>query len=103
MVEMGLVESAIAHRVPHFQGLPFFLDLIERRVHREDVNVVMGVRDPIDRPALAVNKLCIDHVWANAIVVLIPLVNLGFHPGLVRRQNRMRDRSKIDGSDVSSL
>src|ERR1700732_4434242 len=63
---MGLVESAIAHRVSHFQGLPFFLDLIESRVHREDVNVVMGVGNPVDRPALAVNKLCIDHVWANA-------------------------------------
>ena len=82
---MGLVESAIAHRVPHFQGLPFLLDLIESRVHCEDVNVVMGVGDPIDRPALAVNELCLDHVWANAIVVLIPLANLGFHPALDRR------------------
>jgi hypothetical protein len=32
-----------------------------------------------------VSKLCVDHVWANAIVVLIPLANLGFHPGLDRR------------------
>jgi hypothetical protein len=48
---MGLVENAITHRVSHFQGLPFFLDLVESRVHREDVNMVMGVGDPVDRPA----------------------------------------------------
>ena len=47
----------------------------------------MVVGDPNDKPALAVNKLCIGHVWANAIVVLIPLANLGFHPGLDRRHS----------------
>ena len=59
---MGLVESAIAHRVSDFQGFPFFLDRIEGRIHREDVNAVMGVGDPIDGPGLAVDKLCIGYV-----------------------------------------
>jgi hypothetical protein len=48
MVEVGLVESAITHRVSDFQGFPFFLDRIEGRIHRENVNVVMGVGDPVD-------------------------------------------------------
>jgi len=82
MVEMGLVESTIAHRVYDFQGFPFLLDRIEDRIYREDVNVLVGVGDPIDGPCLAVDKLCIDHVRAKAIVVLIPLSNLGFHAGL---------------------
>src|SRR5580704_16467470 len=99
---MGLVESAIAHRVSHFQGLPFFLDLIESRVHREDMNVVMGVGDPIDRPALAVNKLCIDHVWADAIVMLIPLANLGFHPGLDRCHSLIQASAIIFSKTLSS-
>jgi hypothetical protein len=34
--------------------------------------------------------------------VLIPLANLGFHPGLDRRQNRMRDRSR-DRSKIDDL
>src|SRR4029077_11798841 len=50
MVEVGLVESAIAHRVSHFQGFPFFLNLIEGRIHREHVNVIMRVRYSIDWP-----------------------------------------------------
>src|SRR5262245_50763582 len=29
MVEVGLVENAITYRVSHFQGFPFFFDLIE--------------------------------------------------------------------------
>ena len=78
-MEVGLVESAIAHRVSHFQGLPFFLDLVEGRIHREHMNMIMRVGDPIDGPGLAVNKLCVDHVGAKAIVLLIPLANLGFH------------------------
>ena len=45
MVEVGLVESAIAHRVADFQGFPFFLDLIESRIHREDVDVIVGIGD----------------------------------------------------------
>ncbi len=50
MVEVGLVKSAIARRVTYFQGFPFSLDLIESRIHREDVNVIMRVGNPIDRP-----------------------------------------------------
>jgi|SRR5580704_16832024 hypothetical protein len=77
MVEVGLIESVVAHRVSHFQGLPFFLDFIECRVHREHMNMIMRVGDPIDGPGLAVNKLRVDHVGAKAIVLLIPLANLG--------------------------
>src|ERR1700720_4218989 len=103
MVEMSLVENAIAHRVPHFQGLPFFLDLIESRVHREDVNVVMGVGNPIDRPALAVNKLCIDHVWAHAIVVLIPLRTLVSIRASIVAMVSSRASAIISSKTLSSL
>lgn len=60
MIEVRLIESAIADRVSDFQGFPFFLDLIEGRVHCEDVNVIMRVGYPVDRPGLAVDKLRID-------------------------------------------
>ena len=81
MVEVGLVESAITYRVSDFQGFPFF-DRIEGRTSLRRRECGNGGRDPIDGSSLAVDKLCIDHVRAKAIGVLIPLSNLGFHSGL---------------------
>jgi hypothetical protein len=103
MVEVSLVESAIARRVSHFQGLPFFFNLIEGRIQREDVDVIVWVGDPIDWSCLAVNKLCVNHVWANAIVLLITLAHLGFHSGLDCRHRLSKASAIICSKILSSL
>src|SRR5262249_34584409 len=84
MMEMGLVERSVAHRVSHFQSFPLFLVPIKSCVHREYVNVVMRVGYSIDWPGLTMNKLRIDHVRAKAIVLLIAFSHLGFHSGFDR-------------------
>jgi hypothetical protein len=77
-------QNPASHRIAYFQGFPFPLDLIEGRIHREHVNVIMWVGYPIHWPCLAVNKLRVDHVWTKAIVLLITFPHLRFHPGLDR-------------------